>query len=50
MSGIFAFSQNVITETGFALLHETTKIQKIPETMVFKILDINQQRTVIPET
>lgn len=49
MSGIFAFSQDVTTRTGFAFLSKTIKNQKTPETMVFETLDINQQSTAIPE-
>lgn len=42
MSRIFASGQNGITGTGSTLLPETTKNQKIPETMVLKTLNIYQ--------
>lgn len=42
--------QDGVTGTGFTILPETTKLMdKLCETMFFNILDIWQQRALIPE-
>jgi hypothetical protein len=42
-------NQNGVRETGFIPSPETNQYNKVYETMVFKTVDIRQQKTVIPE-